>query len=358
MSKQPGVTLLINLAPPDLPTAEHTLPHQLRQWGGQVDEIVLVLDTHQSPGKYGEGWEGKLPGMRRLLEECCAQYPHARTVDVDYSPGVAERLGAMFFDGTPVPAKDLLGGPFHSFFFGLDAVRHNYVLHSDADMMYGGGSQTWISEAMQFLKDRPDVLFCCPLPGPPTADGTLRQQTLEPEPYTSLAFRTHAVSTRIYFTDMRRFHSRMLDIKMTRPSLASWLRAVVDGNPPVSNFEMIYSRALAKRGLWRIDFLGDSPGMWSIHPPYRSPLFYARLPELIEGIESGQVPEAQRGHYDMHDSMVDWTSARRIATSTWRRALKHQRLFVRNVTSRLSRSSNKRRQEASGSSRDAVSTPS
>jgi hypothetical protein len=35
--------------------------------------------------------------------------------------------------------------------------------------------------------------------------------------------------------------------------------------------------------------------------------------------------------------MVDWTSARRLVHPLWRRVIKHKRLFVRNVGSRLSR---------------------
>jgi hypothetical protein len=75
--------------------------------------------------------------------------------------------------------------------------------------------------------------------------------------------------------------------------------------------------------------------MWSVHPPYRSARFYERLPGLIEEIESGRIPEAARGHHDVHDSMVDWSDARRLIDPLWRRALKHQRLLVRNVTGRL-----------------------
>jgi hypothetical protein len=335
MSNKAGVSLVINVAPPDLPTAKHTLPHQLRQWAKQVDEIRLVLDLHQSVGKYAEGWEGRLPGIQRLLEDCCTEHAHARIVEVDYRPTEVERLRDVFFDCRNFPAKDVLGGPFYPYFFALDAASNDYVLHTDADMMFGGGSQTWISEAIELLKDRSDVLVCSPLPGPPAADGQLRSQTLEREPFNSLAFRAHRVSTRIMFTDMRRFHSRIGRVTVTRPPLRAWLRAIMDGNPPWENFETIYSRAMVERGLVRIDFVGDSPGMWSVHPPYRSPLFYERLPSLIKEIESGQIPEAARGHHDVHDSMVDWTSARRLTDPLWRRAVKHQRLFRRNVTGRL-----------------------
>ena len=50
--------------------------------------------------------------------------------------------------------------------------------------------------------------------------------------------------------------------------------------------------------------------MWSLHPPYRSENFYQQLPELIQKIETGNIPEAQRGHHDLNESLVDWTSAR------------------------------------------------
>ena len=62
-----------------------------------------------------------------------------------------------------------------------------------------------------------------------------------------------------------------------------------------------------------MDLLGAAPGMWSLHPPYRSEQFYGELPRLIERIETGNVPDAQRGDYELNDSMFDWSSARRRA---------------------------------------------
>jgi hypothetical protein len=70
---------------------------------------------------------------------------------------------------------------------------------------------------------------------------------------------------------------------------------------------------MVKAGLSRVDFLGAEPGMWSLHPPFRSPEFYEALPRLIERIEASEVPETQRGDYDLNDSMLDWSSARRRA---------------------------------------------
>jgi hypothetical protein len=319
-----NVTLQINLAPTDLPHAQYILPHQLRQWADQVDEILLILDLHRSRGRYAEAWKERLPGMRRLIDECCAKYENARVLDVDYSDVVVTRLSERYFGGQPIPVKDWNGAPFYAYFFGLDAARHDYILHMDSDIMYGGGSSTWLAEAIQMLVERQDVLACSPLPGPPTSDGHLRSQVLEPEPLPTLAFRAPALSTRLFLLDRQRFFSRIEHLALTQPRRRLVWQALADGNPPYDCAECIFSRAMKKHSLLRIDFLGNEPGMWALHPPYRSKLFYDLLPSLIEQIETGNIPEAQRGCHDINESMVDWSSARK---SLWQRTVKHANLF-------------------------------
>ena len=49
--------------------------------------------------------------------------------------------------------------------------------------------------------------------------------------------------------------------------------------------------------------------MYSLHPPFRSETFYRELPNLVARIGSGDIPEAQRGDYDVNASMIDWTEA-------------------------------------------------
>jgi hypothetical protein len=322
-----GVTLQINLAPPDLKHVRYTLPHQLRRWAPQVDEILLTVDVHRSRGRYGEGWEEGRVGLRALLDECCQAYPRARALEVDYAQEVATRLSRAYFGGQPIPLKDYAGAPFYAYIFGIDAAQHEYVLHMDSDMLFGGGGAGWIEEAVGLLAARGDVFACNPLPGPPTADGTLRSQVLEREPSPSLAYRARGVSTRILLLDRRRLRERLAPITIwPAPTKRQYLQAWLDGNPPKHTLEDCISRAMAKQGLLRIDFLGAAPGMWSLHPPFRSPQFYVQLPRLIEQIETGVVPEGQRGDHDLNDSMVDWTSARRLTRPLQRRAMKHLKL--------------------------------
>lgn len=315
------VTLQISLAPTDLPHALHILPHQLRQLGRQVDEILFIVDLHRSRGKFAEGWEERLPGLRSLIDDCCERFPHARSVDVDYTDTTQSAVSAEFFDGQPVPIKDFRGGPFYAYLFGLHSAQHDHVFHTDSDVFYGGGSTTWVAEAVAILHERTEVLACNPLPGPPTSDGSLRSQDLEPEHMGSVAFRSPALSTRLFLLDRR----RLPPLRQDRPPLRRALGARLDGNPPIHVTEMSISRAMARSGLIRIDFLGQAPGMWSLHPPYRSARFYAQLPSIIDAVESGLIPEQQRGHHDVEDCTIDWSDVR---PNMRNRVEKHLRLLI------------------------------
>jgi hypothetical protein len=305
------VTLQISLAPADLPTARHTVPHQLRQWAGQVDEILFTLDGHRSAGRFAEAWSERLPQIRALIADWCGSYPHARSIDVDYDPAVAAAVAEKFLGGIPVPTKDRRGGPFYSYFFALYAARHDVVLHMDSDMMFGGGSQGWVGEAVELLRGRAGVLACSPLPGPPTATGELVSQTLDRFAYDSTAFKTVGFSTRIFILDRVRFARAAGPLTPSRAYGMEYVKAVLDGNPPNELPEIVISKAMHRAGLVRVDFLGRGGGMWAVHPLYRTERFYARLPTLIDDIECGRIADAQRGDHELNDSMVDWTGARK-----------------------------------------------
>jgi hypothetical protein len=304
------VTLQINLAPSDWLHARHILPHQLHQFAGQVDEVLLVLDLHRSVGRFSEGWEERLPKIQTLIQECCQQYTHVRSLVVDYSSETIAAVSQAFFGDRLIPAKDFRGGPFYSYFYGLYSANHDYVFHLDSDLMFGGGSQTWVKEAIQFLQTYPNVLFCGPLPGAPAASQKLYSLKANRFAYSSLAFQLDGMSSRYFLFDRTRFQQRIQALPL--PYAAPWgfMKAVLEGNPPYHLPENIFSQTMQKQGLLRVEFLGQGQGMWSLHPPYRCAEFYDRLPELIQHIETGNIPDAQRGYHDVNESLIDWSSAR------------------------------------------------
>jgi hypothetical protein len=316
MTQAASVTLQINVAPVDLPYATYTLPHQLRQWGEQVQEILFTFDLHKTArgGHFGEGWDERRAPMRDLLESLCTEWRGARVAEVDYSAEKMAELAAEFTAGASIPAKDTKGAPFYPYFYGLHEARNDLVFHLDSDLMFGGCSQTWVDEARLLMATHPDVLICSPLPGPPTLDGTLRRESgtrLELEP---LAYRFEHMSTRLFMLDRTRLRERLLPLVLLGPARTiSGAKARLHGNPPYRAAELVISDAMADAGVHRVDMLGSKPGMWSLHPPYRSSEFFIELPGLIERIEAGDVPDAQRGDYELNGSMFDWSHARRRA---------------------------------------------
>jgi hypothetical protein len=178
-------------------------------------------------------------------------------------------------------------------------------------------------EAQELLSQREDLVTVSPLPGPPTSDGTLRSQHLEREPGLSFAFRATGISTRHFLIDRRRLRARLAPIVLTAPGVHRRVGAWLDGTPPVKPLEDLLSDRMRQEGLHGIEFLGDSPGLWGVHPRYRSAAFYESLATLISNVERGAVPEGQRGCHDLNESMVECEEAR---TTRLQRALAHLRI--------------------------------
>jgi hypothetical protein len=124
--------------------------------------------------------------------------------------------------------------------------------------------------------------------------------------------------------------ARIPVLKASRVAGRPAWHARIEGNPTFNTLENTISQSMASQGLIRVDFLGAEPGMWGIHPPWRSATFYQRLPDLIEEIEQERVPDRQRGFHEVEDCMVDWTdvrpSTRRTIVGHSRRTL--ERLFA------------------------------
>jgi hypothetical protein len=243
---------------------------------------------------------------------------------------MARAVGAMFFNGTPPPAKTYRGGPFYAYFFGLYAARHDHVLHLDSDIMFGGRSQTWLEEAMRLLGERPNVLVFQPFPGPPKADGRVYAAGAEREPGPIHTLRFRTITTRYFLMSRNRLRERVggLGIRSHSPVLTKvgfdvWLRGIRDlplrdrlrpltlATPRIDLPERLLGEAMVAAGMHRVDYLGREPGMWTLHPRERTETYFRILPELVARIERGDVTEQQRGHYDLHETMLQRDSSSR-----------------------------------------------
>ena len=332
-SVREGVTLQINVSPGGLRHIVHTVPNQLRQWYGQVHEVVFTLESRRSEGRYGTGWDEEVVSLREFLEGVCSEHPKARISVVDYSPEAAEPVSAAFFGGREVPAKDHNGAPILAYFQALLVARFDHVFHIDSDLLFGGGSPTWVTEAKALLAERPDVLFCSPLSGPPTPDGQIPGFVQERmarwggifygrEPGEVPTYSFGDVSSRIFFVDRARLRETVAPLPLRRArvrwlpgqggaptTLRARLRSRLKGRPHAVSTEDMLSRAMRDAGLVRLDFLGRQPGMWSLHPVGHNEALFRALPRIVERVESGDLPEAQLGDYNINDSLLEGQSA-------------------------------------------------
>lgn len=307
-------TLQINLAPSDFRHATSLLPHQLKVWSSQVDEVLLVIDLHRSAGRFSDGWEAGKDSLFALIGDLKG----VRTVFVDYGEDASKRVAQEWTGGHPVPEKDFRGGPSYAYFYGLTQAKGRYVLHSDSDMFFGGGSQQWINEAVDLFERSPDILFMAPHSGPPSPDGRIKTLSCEPDARIRGGQRFKFMSTRLFMIDKERFSNRITAFTPRRPDLRSQIKAFVEGNPTWDLPEHWMTRSMINEEMCRFEFLGSGEGMWSLHPPYRCDDFYRKLPDLVRRVESGEIPSEQLGCHDINESMVDWSEARnRLKRNRW-----------------------------------------
>lgn len=303
------ITLQISLAPSDHKHAIYLLEHQINVFGNQVDEILLTYDTHKSKGRFATNWEENNLKMWDFLVDFAKKNTKINLCKIDYSTEKNREIAKKYFNRNSIPAKDWRGGPFYTYFFGLNEAKHDYVFHIDSDMFFGGMSQTWMQEAINLYKSDLSILFINPLAGPPKADATLigqKYNSYQSKPY---FFMFNSMSTRLFLVAK----SRLLKNPIEKIGATKWkelLRALYKNNPPFKLPEEILSYYLQNNKLIRIDFMGTGNGLWSLHPPYRTAQFYLDLPQIISKIETGNIPNSQRGNYDIIDELVDWTEAR------------------------------------------------
>lgn len=323
-SKGPSrVTMQINTYPLDLPHFEATLDHKMRTFGSQVDRTIVTVDVRPpQSGRYkgdpkANRYMHSLETFRGLYPILEDRYENLSFHEVDYSAAEKKVVSDYFLGSEEMPDKAWDGGPFYCYFQGILEADSDYVLHMDADMLFGGQSQTWVEESIALLQQREDLLFTSPLPGPPHpgglkgkhdgADHAFDEDTVDGR----LAYRFHFVSTRVFLMDMKRFKALVGTLHLDTPPLTYRLRGKLLGNPiKALSAEQVLSLTLQRHRLGNMCFEGAGDGMYSLHPPFHFPAFHAALPDLIERIEQGDIPDGQRGDYDINDSLFDMSEAR------------------------------------------------
>ena len=172
--------------------------------------------------------------------------------------------------------------------------------------MFGGLSQSWIAESVALLERDEDVLCVNPLPGPPPTGGRLPEAVSDRAQVVGRdAYRFEHVSSRIFLVDLERLRSRVCPLYPLRErSVRIFLGALRARRDNFVLPEHVISHAMREAGMYRVDILGESPGMWAVHPVTRTRDYFDNLEGLIQRLERNSVTEEQRGQYNLVESML------------------------------------------------------
>jgi hypothetical protein len=272
------ISLKISISPRDFRFIELLLPHQLKTWHGQVNEVLIVFDLH---GYNDAGYQELIVRINEFIGELIVTYTKIRLITVDYSGEARRKVSDAYFNGKSVPDKTHRYGPYYSYFYGLYQTKFDYVLNMDSDMFFGGIDKNWISEAVGIMKSEPKVITCSPLPGPPTIDGRLLDQLgqTDASPLRKIYF--DSFSTRLFFIHKRSFVDNLCPVPIEIVKWPLFFRSLLRLMPVYALPEDILTNIMRRKDLKRVDFLGSGEGIWSLHPPFRNEEFFIKLPDLI-----------------------------------------------------------------------------
>ena len=297
------VTAQINLAPPDLALSKILLRRTLSILSPIVSDIVLTLEPSPGKGRFSENWAENLVLIENFLSEVQLEHRKVDISPVGYDEKNMQRIKDKLKLPWKVPLKDFRGGPFYSYLYGLACTDAELVFHLDSDIILGGDPTGWLDCAKNQLEAE-DVVAVAPLAGPPTADGSLRQDRALREDRGARVYTFETISTRVFMTTLPKLAPLFSGALAPRPR--DRVTALIDGNPMARLPEDILTSNMTEQGRRRLDVAGPHV-FWTLHPPYKSDRFLAALPEIISAIDGGEVPDAQRGFYDINAGFYDFS---------------------------------------------------
>ncbi|PIQ27396.1 hypothetical protein COW36_22610 [bacterium (Candidatus Blackallbacteria) CG17_big_fil_post_rev_8_21_14_2_50_48_46] len=291
------ISLQINLTRADLGVLYWLLPRQLDYFAGCCGDILLVLDEPLDAPNFPVSLrKAESLALEDLLEKMQNSYPHLRLLRLN--EGFSSEIPDPFF-GSAIPHRDFRGGPFRAYFEGLAQTESEWVLHLDADMILGGEVQDWLETALEILKQDQQIIGCCPLAGPPRADGSVAQFYVAPYAQPD-GFCYSAWTSRIFLTQKSRFYKAL---KLEYLNSEGTDQKIV--LPGVLLAETIITQWMRANELLRLEFSGGFPGLWSLHPEPKDLAFYQALPLLLKAIDSAQIPEFQKGRFNLEKAWVE-----------------------------------------------------
>jgi hypothetical protein len=347
MTPPSNITFQINLCAGDADYAAKTVPALVATCRDQVGEVLVVLDEcypQASPVfRPAERFSQELFRERlEIVKGFCQRWKEQWLVDrvESLKPGdarIAELNKKYTGEDTPW-THDHWGHAFTAYFAAWDFPQTRFVLHSDADIfVHDATAGSWIAEACEVLKQRPETVALSPRIAPPPAnDAEMIQRGLKESAWLSTwtlnktdgGWESNWPSTRFHLVDRdklgallpltpsmgkaaQRAARRWNELLAPGFTLRSWTaQQSPDALPeflhrvfrkaahhwipphPLPPEVLLFERAAAaSRGFFYL----DRKDVWYLHPETKPNEFLGVLDLLLDEVPRGYCPHAQHG---------------------------------------------------------------
>ncbi|MDR4467891.1 MAG: glycosyltransferase [Nitrospira sp.] len=283
------VTVVIKATSLDAPFLDVMVRHMIVQARYPFSERTIVVDRPRAfLGKYRTRPPGNQRELDRILQGLLDDHIIDHVREIDSTPSTVRAILERYFpdDALRVPTHAVTGGPIYATLFGLESAATDYVLQMDADVFFFVDSTSWVGDALQQLRLDPNLWLMMTHPGPPAGPvgkslglrnakqaGWDGQQTI---------WRFKTATTRYFLCDRNRLHGRLRFVPM------------LGGCAPL---ERCISEALRQHGAFR-GCLGNLKS-WHLHAWFHGTPFPEWARPIAQAIESGCIPDLQRGLYDL-----------------------------------------------------------
>jgi hypothetical protein len=303
------VTLQINLCAGDADYAAQTVPALIRAHGGVKSRLAIVdccrpqrTRIHDPERRLTKSeFARKTSEVRALAEgfKTAGLFDDVTYLEPDDTrfAGLARRYVRPWMTET----HDYGGCAFMAYWAVLSLPRTRFVLHYDADILvHQDPGYSWVDGALALWPEQTKAVAAVPRISPPgfavtpAEDGPSCHEG-RPRVNVPGGWMNDWFSTRCFLVDRGRLEPLLPLVGACRAAEYRLRRLVSRGYPPAP--EQVLCRSLGTRG-WRCLNLA-SHRAWLLHPARKDSAYYRLLPQLIDSVAAGLVPDAQKGYADL-----------------------------------------------------------
>jgi hypothetical protein len=306
-----NITLQINLSAGDLHYAKMTVPALVGAHRASVKRILFVVDCCKPQRTKIVNPDSRFPepefGRKvKTICEMAAQW-RAEGLCTDLfllqpESDLIPTLRAKYLRNVIKESHDCCGCGLLSYLAGLELPGTRYVLHYDADvLLYQKTGYDWGLDALACMQESASIIAATPRISPPFAP----QRNLPDAPSLHEGRPSTAVrdgwlndwfSTRCFLIDKEKL-ARYLPLVKGRILWETLARKLLNRGYPCSPEIMLF-RTVGGMGGRRLNL--KTKDAWILHPTSKPDSYVAMLPQILQAVREGAVPETQCGYSEVN----------------------------------------------------------